>query len=171
MERLRASDSMEVRLVVSNKEDAPVHRVASDHGIESISIKKSGLGEASFLERIRSCEPNLIVLAGFLLKIPLEFIRAFPDQIVNIHPSLLPKYGGKGMYGRFVHEAVFKAEEKESGITVHWVNENYDEGEIIEQIKCNIEGLESAEEIGRKVQELEHTSFPEIIVKLLNNEF
>ena len=167
IERLNGSDLAEVSLVVSNKEDADVLEMASDRGIETLLIRKSDLDQPDFIHRISNYDPSLIVLAGFLLKIPAEFVRAFPDLIVNIHPSLLPKYGGKGMYGKFVHEAVFNAGEEESGITVHWVNENYDEGEIIKQVKCDIKGVESSEEIAKRVQGLEHKHFPEIILNLL----
>jgi phosphoribosylglycinamide formyltransferase-1 len=106
-------------------------------------------------------------LAGFLLKIPVELIRAFPDRMVNIHPALLPKYGGKGMYGAHVHEAVKAAGDKETGITIHLVNENYDEGKIIFQAATSVEESDTPDDIASKVHALEHRYFPEVIESLL----
>ena len=111
-----------------------------------------------------------IVLAGFLLKVPTEIIEAYPHKIINIHPSLLPKYGGKGMYGMKVHEAVAEANEKESGITIHYVNENLDEGEIIFQAKCEVLSTDSPEEIAAKVHKLEYEFFPKVIADLLEKD-
>lgn len=160
-----------VSLIVSNKSNAGVLDVARDKGIASLVIQKSELSESDFHQTILENTPSIIVLAGFLLKIPAEFIAAFPNKIINIHPSLLPKYGGKGMYGDRVHKAVLNNNEEETGITVHWVNENYDEGQIIEQKSCSIKELKTVDEIKSKVQNLEKETLPLIIQKLLENEF
>ena len=110
---------------------------------------------------------DLIILAGFLLKIPAEIIEVFPQKIINIHPALLPKYGGKGMYGDNVHRAVCAAKEKESGITIHYVNENYDEGTTIFQAKCEVLPTDSPEDVAQKVHFLEYEHFPKVIESLL----
>jgi phosphoribosylglycinamide formyltransferase-1 len=119
------------------------------------------------LEKVKRLDPDLIILAGFLLKIPIEFTQAFSDQIINIHPALLPKYGGKGMYGDRVHRAVIEAGDRETGITIHYVNEHYDQGSIIFQSKTTIEGNESIQEIADKVHQLEYTHYPAVIKKIL----
>jgi phosphoribosylglycinamide formyltransferase-1 len=109
----------------------------------------------------------LIVLAGFLLKIPVEFVKAFPNKIINIHPSLLPKYGGKGMYGNSVHKAVIENKEIESGITIHFVNEEYDKGEVILQAKCDVTNTDSVETLTDKIRKLEFEYLPKAIEKFL----
>jgi len=119
------------------------------------------------LQLLRGLEPNLIVLAGFLWKIPGELVRDFPQKIINIHPALLPRFGGKGMYGMHVHRAVIESGEKESGITVHFVNEAYDEGGIILQKKVAIAQGESPESLAGKIHQLEYEHYPEVIGNLL----
>ena len=114
-------------------------------------------------------KPDLIVLAGFLWKFPANIINEFPDKIINIHPSLLPKYGGKGMYGSYVHEAVVKNQERETGISIHYVNENYDEGKILFQAKCKIDEMDTAENVAHKIHTLEMEHFPRVIHKLIEN--
>jgi len=116
---------------------------------------------------LKVSEPDLIVLAGFLWKIPENILDAFPNKIINVHPALLPKFGGKGMYGMHVHEAVVINGETETGITIHWVNENYDEGSIIFQAKCNVFSTDSAEDVAAKIHELEMEHFPKVVEKLL----
>ena len=123
--------------------------------------------DPKFITYLQKMNPDLIVLAGFLLLLPTELIRAFPDKIINIHPALLPKFGGKGMYGRHVHQAVIDAGEKESGISIHYVNEKFDEGKIVFQMKCEVGLHETAETLAEKVRELEHKHFPAEIEKLL----
>jgi phosphoribosylglycinamide formyltransferase-1 len=120
------------------------------------------------LEQLHQFQPDLIVLAGFLLKFPESILTEYP-KVINIHPALLPKYGGKGMYGKNVHQAVLENKEKETGITIHYVNEHYDEGEFIFQKSVNIEDCKTAEEIAQKIHELEHQYFPEVIRKLITN--
>jgi phosphoribosylglycinamide formyltransferase-1 len=123
--------------------------------------------EAEFLEKLNQYQPDLISLLGFLWKIPAYLVDAFPTKIVNLHPALLPKFGGKGMYGHFVHEAVKAANEKETGISVHYVNENFDEGEIIAQFKVDLNPNDTAESIADKIHILEQTFVAETIIGLL----
>ncbi len=120
------------------------------------------------LDELRSLNPDLIVLAGFLWLVPSEYIEAFPDKIINIHPALLPKYGGKGMYGAKVHQAVVENKELESGITIHYVNEHYDEGQVVKQACCEISSTDTPDDVARKVHELEYLYFPATIEQLLN---
>ncbi|NND76704.1 MAG: phosphoribosylglycinamide formyltransferase [Flavobacteriales bacterium] len=165
------SKKVEVSLVVSNKTTAGVLDIAKEREVKTRVIKRSDLSSPEFLSEIVGMDPNLIVLAGFLLKIPQEMINTFRGKIVNIHPSLLPKFGGKGMYGMNVHKAVHTAGEGQSGCTVHWVNENYDEGAIIAQNKCDIVSKDSPEDIAKKVLSLEHKTYATTIEKLLKNDF
>lgn len=123
--------------------------------------------EAEFLEKLNQYQPDLIALLGFLWKIPAYLVDAFPTKIVNLHPALLPKFGGKGMYGHFVHEAVKAANEKETGISIHYVNENFDEGEIIAQFKVDLNPHDTAESIADKIHVLEQTFVAETIIGLL----
>ena len=153
-------------LVISNKSEAFVHERAKRLGISSFSFTKDQFMRGDVLSLLQKENINFIVLAGFLLKVPENILKAFPNKIVNIHPALLPKFGGKGMYGDFVHKAVVEAGEKESGITIHYVNENYDEGQIIFQAKCPVLVTDSADEIAQKVHALEYEFFPKILEKL-----
>ena len=123
--------------------------------------------EAEFLEKLNQYQPYLIALLGFLWKIPAYLVDAFPTKIVNLHPALLPKFGGKGMYGHYVHEAVKAANEKETGISIHYVNENFDEGEIIAQFKVDLNPNDTAESIADKIHVLEQTFVAETIIGLL----
>ncbi len=159
---------IEVALVVSNKSDAYVLERANKHELPALVISKEDLSTEAFIHGLKSKGINLVVLAGFLLKIPVPFIQAFPNSIVNIHPSLLPKYGGPGMYGRRVHQAVFNAYEKESGMTIHLVNEHYDEGRILFQAKVELDHRDTPDKIAEKVLVLEHTHYPTVIADLLN---
>lgn len=156
-----------VTAVVTNNPNAKVIEKAKKFDIPHYVFSKKELESVSFLDFVRKLQPDLIVLAGFLLKIPEAMVSAFPNKIINIHPALLPKYGGKGMYGHFVHEAVFANKEQESGITIHYVNEHYDEGEYIFQEKINIEDCASPEEIASKILQVEHRCFSEVIDKIL----
>ena len=119
------------------------------------------------LQKLNKLQPDLIILAGFLLKFPQNCVEAFPNKIINIHPALLPKYGGKGMYGMNVHRAVVENKEHETGITIHYVNENYDEGNIIFQKSVSLSGNETPEDVATKVYELEQQYFPRAIEKLI----
>jgi phosphoribosylglycinamide formyltransferase-1 len=157
------------KLVITNKDDAGVIKRAEDHKKTVQIISKEALNNYTdqIIEFLRAEKIDLLILAGFLLKIPEKLVKAFPDKIVNIHPALLPNYGGKGMYGMNVHEAVIANKDKESGITIHFVNEEYDKGRIILQAKCPIEANDTAEDLAKKVHALEYEYFPKAIEKLL----
>ena len=155
--------------IFSNNLNAKVLEKAKSHNIFSFVFNKEELYDGNVLEKVNALQPDLIVLAGFLWKFPETIIAHYPNKIINIHPALLPKYGGKGMYGVHVHKAVLENHEKETGITIHYVNDHYDEGEFIFQKSVNIEDCKSAEEIAQKVQELEYMHFPETIEKLLTS--
>ena len=154
--------------ILSNNPNAKVLDKAKKHKIPTLIFHKAELTDGFVENVIDSIKPDLIVLAGFLLKFPDAIIKKYPNKIINIHPALLPKYGGKGMYGIKVHQTVLDNQEIETGITIHYVNEQYDEGEFIFQQKVNIEDCASADEIAAKIQELEHIHFPKIINKLLS---
>jgi formyltetrahydrofolate-dependent phosphoribosylglycinamide formyltransferase len=162
--------SIKVAVVVCNKPGAGVLDIAAANGIPALLIEKERFFRGdSYLPELKQYGVDFIVLAGFLWKIPLALINAYPNRIINIHPALLPKYGGKGMYGMKVHEAVLLAGEKESGITIHYVNEHFDEGEHIFQASCTIEAHDTPESLAQKVHALEHRHFPEELVKALKN--
>lgn len=161
-------EDVAVVALLSNKEEAKALAMAEGYDIMSRFFDREERKMGKMIDLITQLNPDLIVLAGYLLKIPTTLIDLFPNKIINIHPALLPKYGGKGMYGMNVHEAVYEADEKESGITIHYVNENYDEGNIIAQFSCNIEEANSAKEIQQKVLQLEHKHYTEVIEQLLD---
>ena len=157
-----------VKLVISNRKTAPVLDMAAGFGIETMVISRTTFYESEdLLHRLATID--LVVLAGFLWLIPAYLVKAFPQRIVNIHPALLPRYGGKGMYGMNVHRAVSAAGDPTSGMTIHYVNEEYDEGQIIFQASCPIIPGEAAEEIAQKVLSLEHQHFAPVIEQLLTN--
>lgn len=154
--------------VLTNKRDAKVLDRCNRLNISSLCFNKIAFQETDCVLDILKCtDPDLIVLAGFLWKIPEKIIKAFPNKLINIHPALLPKYGGKGMYGDKVHKAVKENRETESGITIHYVNENYDEGAIIHQTKTKIRPEDTANDIAAKVHALEYEHFPRVIEQLL----
>jgi len=164
----RKRQTASVELVVSNNANAYVLERAKKSGVESHIISRDDFKQTdSLLVLFKERNIDLIVLAGFLWLIPLEIVDAFPKRILNIHPALLPKYGGKGMYGDYVHQAVSEAGDRESGITIHYVNKAYDEGDIIFQKTVGIEAGENPEKIAEKVHALEHEYFPEIIEKVI----
>ncbi|MBC7524193.1 MAG: phosphoribosylglycinamide formyltransferase [Flavobacterium sp.] len=163
------NNTISIIKIVTNKPNAKVLNVASKHSIATQIINKEELDKENLLKQLINIDPDLIVLAGFLLKFPESIISHFPNKIINIHPSLLPKYGGKGMYGLHVHQTVLDNKEVESGITIHYVNNNYDEGKFIFQKSVNIEHCKTPEEIADKIHTLEHQYFPEIIERLLTN--
>ncbi|MDX1943203.1 MAG: phosphoribosylglycinamide formyltransferase [Saprospiraceae bacterium] len=168
IEYFHTNPYINVRLVLSNKKDAPVLNIAQENDIETIVINRRDFYETEqLLADLQNRAIDLIVLAGFLWFIPDYLVKAFDRRIINIHPALLPKYGGKGMYGMRVHEAVKAADERESGITIHYVNEHYDKGDIIFQEKCVLEPNDTSEDIAHKVQALEHKHFAKVIEKLL----
>ena len=153
--------------VFTNNSHAKVIERAKKFHVPTYVFNKTELSDNTVLHQLKELQPDLIVLAGFLLKFPIHIINAFTNKVINIHPALLPNYGGKGMYGMHVHQAVLENKEKETGITVHYVNEHFDEGEFIFQTNVNIENCTSAEEIAQKIHELEMAHFPKAIVRLL----
>jgi phosphoribosylglycinamide formyltransferase-1 len=158
----------QVTLVVSNRADAGVVKMAQEHGVETMIVSREDFfSEQSVVNELKERGIDFIVLAGFLWLIPAALVTAFPNKMVNIHPALLPKFGGKGMYGKKVHEAVLAKGEKESGITIHFVNENFDEGKSIAQFVCPVMEGDTVEKLAARVQELEHTHFAEVVEKLI----
>ena len=167
MEHFAHSSKGKVVLVAANKTTAGVLAQAQKFNVPTFTFTRPELEEGLLLEKLREAQVDWVILAGFLLKVPDALIRSFPDRMVNIHPALLPKYGGKGMYGHHVHEAVKAAGDTESGITIHLVNEHYDEGKIIFQAATSLLPDDSAETIAAKVLALEHRYFAEMIESLL----
>ena len=160
--------SIKVVLVLSNKSCSGVLIRAQLNNIPTFIFTKNDLYECSKVHDVlKDYNASMIVLAGFLLKIPLYMIKAYPNSILNIHPALLPKYGGKGMYGMNVHKAVIENKEEKSGITIHYVNENYDEGAIIFQATCDIDEHDLPEDVRTKVQALELCHFPSVIESII----
>lgn len=157
-----------ITLIVCNKQGAGVLAIAEKETIPHILIEKERFfrGDA-YLPQLQEAGIDFIVLAGFLWKVPSLLIEAYPRRIINIHPALLPKYGGKGMYGSFVHEAVLQAGEVETGITIHYVDEQYDNGDIIFQTACPVLPNDSPQTIAQRVHQLEHLHFPRVVEKAL----
>jgi len=168
MQYFSGSAETSIALIVSNKPGAGVLNIADNAGIPTLLIEKDRFFNGdNYLPELKKHNINFIVLAGFLWKMPVPLINAFPKKIVNIHPALLPKYGGKGMYGDKVHEAVIAAGEKESGISIHYVDELYDHGEIIFQATCEIAAGDTPATLAQKVHALEHANYPEVISGIL----
>lgn len=162
------SSRVKIALIVCNRPSAGVLTIAKKAGIPSLLIEKDRFFNAdNYLPELQKYNINLIVLAGFLWKIPMPIINAYPKKIINIHPALLPKYGGSGMYGSRVHEAVIAAKEKESGITIHYVDELYDHGEIIFQASCAVDAQDTADTLAQKIHVLEHLHYPKVIGALI----
>lgn len=161
------SATVNIALIVSNKPDAFVHERAQKLGVESVTFSRKDFEEGIVGDCLKNRGIDFVILAGFLLKIPQNLLDLYPGKMINIHPALLPKFGGKGMYGDNVHKAVVESGEKESGITIHYVNENYDEGDIIFQAKCAVEKDDTYEDVAKKVHALEYMYFPSIIDRIL----
>ncbi|EDP96895.1 phosphoribosylglycinamide formyltransferase [Kordia algicida OT-1] len=156
--------------VLTNNQHAKVLDRAKNHKISAFSFNRTALYHSDdVLNLLQSAQVDLIVLAGFLWKFPEHILAAFPNKVINIHPALLPKYGGKGMYGSHVHTAVVANKEKESGITIHFVNENYDEGAIIFQATTNLTETDTPESVAQKIHQLEYKHFPEVIEQILTS--
>lgn len=169
IEYFEQSELASVELVVSNKPDAPVLDIARSFHIPVLIIERADFHQnESILKIFNKYSIDFVVLAGFLWLMPTYLVEAYEGRMVNIHPSLLPKHGGKGMYGMKVHEAVLQAGESETGITIHFVNGQYDEGDVVFQAKCKVEPQDTPETIAHKVHLLEHRYFPEVIEKLLS---
>lgn len=164
----KSNTEVDVSLILTNNPNAFVLERAKKLGVKSLVFDKTNFSKTNdVLNFLDINDIDLIVLAGFLLKIPKNLIGSFPDKIINIHPALLPKFGGKGMYGDHVHKAIIEANETESGITIHYVNENYDEGKIIFQAKCEVLSTDTHEDVAAKIHELEYEHFPEVIKSIL----
>ena len=164
----KQKQTAEVVLIVCNNMQAGVLKIAADNLIPSLLIQKEKFfkGDA-YLPELQNVGADFIVLAGFLWKVPSAIINAYRNNIINIHPALLPKYGGKGMYGDFVHAAVLSAKDKESGITIHFVDEFYDNGKTIFQVTCPVYENDTTETLAKRIHELEYTYFPRVIDELI----
>ncbi len=165
----KESAEVMVDCVIVNRKEAGAREHAVNAGVEDFLFTKSDFEEGKVLELLQERGVTHLILAGFLLKIPTNLIEAYPNEILNVHPSLLPKYGGAGMYGMNVHRAVVAAGETKSGITVHLVNEIYDDGEVLAQFEVELDMYDNPEKVAAKVQELEQLHFPGVIEKYLNN--
>ncbi len=162
------SVNVNVISVFCNKKNAGVLDRAKRLNVDYFLFTKEEFTNSSkVIDQLKAIQPDLIVLAGFLLKVPETIISAFNEKIINIHPALLPKYGGKGMYGMHVHKAVVEHKEKETGISIHYVNQNYDEGALIFQARCHVDVTDTPEEVAAKIHELEMEHFPRVIETLL----
>jgi phosphoribosylglycinamide formyltransferase-1 len=163
------SDNASVIQVLTNNPHAKVLERAKKLKVSALSFNKIAFTKTDdVLNILKVSNPDLIVLAGFLWKFPEAILNVFPNKVINVHPALLPKFGGKGMYGIHVHKAVVANKETETGITIHYVNEHYDEGAIIFQAKCNVHKNDSAEDVAAKIHELEMEHFPKVVAKLLS---
>ncbi len=161
-------DNAVVNLVLTNNPQAKVIQRCNALKTSCLSFNKTAINNSlDVLNILKNAQPDLIVLAGFLWKFPDHILSEFPNKVINIHPALLPNYGGKGMYGKHVHEAVVKNKESETGITIHYVNEHYDEGAVIFQAKCDLEPTDNAEDVAKKIHKLEMEHFPKIVEQLL----
>lgn len=167
-EYFKNNNNVNIELIIVNKKDAYVRQRAKNLGIEDIYFNREDFYNSNkVLDILKERKIDFIVLAGFLWMVPQNILDNFPNSIINIHPALLPKYGGKGMYGHHVHEAVIANKEKESGITIHYVNIHYDEGQIIFQKKCDIMPNDTADDLAAKIHLLEKEYFPKVIESVL----
>jgi phosphoribosylglycinamide formyltransferase-1 len=158
-----------VKLIVCNKPGAGVLAIADREQIPTLLIEKENFFRGNaYVDELKEKKIDFIVLAGFLWKIPSALIKAFPHKIINIHPALLPKYGGKGMYGHHVHQAVIDSKEKESGISIHYVDDQYDHGDIIFQAKCAVQETDTADSLAKCIHGLEHEHYPRVIAALVD---
>jgi len=170
MEYFEKDSNVQVSLILVNNPKAGVIQRAEKFDVPVIKFNRQQFSHSDeIVDILLSNQIDLVVLAGFLWLVPQNMVTAFPNQIINIHPALLPKYGGKGMYGHRVHEAVIAAKEKESGITIHYVNEKYDEGNIIAQYKCDISPTDTPDSLAGNIHKLEHQYFPKVIENILNS--
>lgn len=163
----RRSANVKVVLIVCNNPKAGVLDIAAQEKVPVLLLEKNKFLDTGYVPEIKSFQTDFIILAGFLWKVPQVLINSFPNKIINIHPALLPAYGGKGMYGSAVHAAVIAAKEKESGITIHFVDEKYDHGETIFQAKCEVGENETPESLANKIHKLEHENYPKIIASVI----
>ena len=164
---LPGGEGIKVALIVCNNPKAGVLKIAEKENIPALIIERKKFYDDGYLNELKNYHIDLIVLAGFMWKVPPAIIRSYQNKIINIHPALLPKFGGKNMYGNFVHEAVINAGEKESGITIHYVDEIYDHGKIIFQAKCRVNEADTPQTLAEKIHVLEHNHYPVIIEKII----
>jgi phosphoribosylglycinamide formyltransferase-1 len=157
-----------VALVVCNKPGAGAFKVAADHGIEAMIINRADMASQPFIAKLEAVGTSLVILAGFLLKVPSALVSAYAGRMINLHPALLPLYGGKGMYGRYVHEAVLADRQKVSGITIHLVNEHYDEGAVLLQAYCLVAEQDTPDTLAARIHRLEHFYLPRAAEQLLS---
>jgi len=168
----RNNDLIKIALIVCTKPGAGVLNIAEQENISSILINREKFfNEDAYLDVLKKDKIDFIVLAGFLWKVPSLLLQSYPNKIINIHPALLPKHGGKNMYGNHVHEAVIASGSKESGITIHYVDEHYDNGDIIFQAKCSVDENETAETLAQKIHLLEYKHYPVIIEEVISKQF
>ena len=170
LEYFQPHPSICVKLLLSGNLKAPALEVARSFGVDAFALDKAGFGAPErLLPLLERYQVDFIVLAGFMWKVPAYLVQQYEGRMINIHPALLPKFGGKGMYGMHVHEAVVEAGESESGLTVHWVNAHYDEGAIIFQARCPVFPEDSPDDLAKRVLALEHHFYPLIIEQLIKN--
>jgi phosphoribosylglycinamide formyltransferase-1 len=168
IDHFKGNSDIKIALIVCNKPGAGVLTIAEKENIPALLIEKEQFFRGNaYVDELKQHNVDFIVLAGFLWKVPVALIQAFSQSIINIHPALLPNYGGKGMYGRFVHEAVITAKEKESGISIHYVDELYDHGQLIFQARCIIDDTDTADSLAQKIHALEHEHYPIIVEKVV----
>ena len=163
---LHLNMKMSVIAIYSNNKTAYVLERAKRHNIDSFTFSKTEFYDDEFQKSLKNNSYDLIVLAGFMWLLPESMVNNYPDKIINIHPALLPKYGGKGMYGDFVHKAVLKNKESKSGITIHFVNEHYDEGAIILQKSCPVLPVDNVESLAERIHKLEHKYYPKVVEEI-----
>lgn len=165
----KENKKIEISYIFSNNKNAYVIQRAKNHGIKHYIFSRTEFYDTqNIIEILKENQINFIVLAGFLWLIPEYLIHHYPNRIINIHPALLPKYGGKGMYGMNVHKAVINNNEQETGITIHYVNKDYDKGDIIFQAKCQVKKDDTPEDVAKKVHELEYEHFPKVVEKIVS---
>ena len=168
-EHFQHSKMIKINRIFSNRKDAYVLERAKNLNIPTFVFNRNTFYHSTeVIDLLKQEKTDFLVLAGFLWLIPTELIRAFPDRIINIHPAPLPKFGGKGMYGNRVHEAVIQSGDKKSGISIHYVNDRYDEGKIIFQAECDVSSNDTPETLANKIHQLEYRFYPEVIEKALN---
>jgi phosphoribosylglycinamide formyltransferase 1 len=169
IEHFTNNSNISIALIVSNKQQAGVLAIAEENKIPTLILEKEQFFRGNaYVDELKHAGIDFIVLAGFLWKVPVALIKAYPQKISNIHPALLPNYGGKGMYGHFVHEAVIANKEIESGISIHYVDELYDHGRIIFQASCVVKDNDTPDSLAQRIHELEHKHYAKVIEELLS---
>ncbi|WP_181305990.1 phosphoribosylglycinamide formyltransferase [Rufibacter sp. XAAS-G3-1] len=169
LEQFEHHPQIQVAALFSNNPEAFALQRAQNYGVPTAVFDRAALRSGEVQAQVEAYNPDLIVLAGFLWLLPAAFVQAFPHKIINIHPSLLPKFGGKGMHGQHVHQAVINAQEAETGITIHFVNEHYDEGAPIYQERCRVQPDDTCETLAARVLTLEHRHLPRVVEELLSS--